>query len=312
MTTMKSIYTGKSKGLLDLLESDEKYAARYATLLEHIECMKFGELKRNYKGEFESWKNRKHWCVQHKMPWDERMESLRDFLVSMGPIPEKHCTLDRISPDGLYKLDNLRWSTKAVQSLNRSTAVKIDVDGKTVLLHEAAALLGKKPDALRMRMRRYGVDAVVKQIRLAMGGVKKPTPAIHHSWRFPKKFLPEVEEAYQASGGKFSSRYLFFKGELKKHIAELEQLLDMTKNGGMSVFNEADKVRQIRRAKCLLRFADRQLKLLKCRAYLADVEAQKQLASERGEIYQEQPEERWFPARGPWDNIGDGLEGFYY
>lgn len=303
---------GRSRGLIDLLENDEKYSARYATLLLDIACMAFDQLKQKYKGEFQSWKNRKSWCKTNSKPWDERLESFKDFLESMGPKPEGDSTLDRIASGGLYKLDNLRWSNKIVQSMNRWTAVKFDVDGKIIKLHEAAALLGVKSDALRMRVRRHGKGVIVQQLRLATGCVRKQPPAVEHSWRFPKMYMPEVEEAYQATNGRYVSRYRFFKSELKAYLAEHERIMEHKKNGGASIFMEDYKAFLARRAKCLMRFADRQLLLLKHRAYLIDVEEQKRLAAERGETHQEQSEERWFPARGPWDNIGDGLEGFYY
>lgn len=309
---MKGSCEGKSKGLIDLLKNDEKYAARYAELLQDITCMKQAQLKQKYKGEFQSWKNRKFWCKKYKKPWDDGLVSFIGFLESVGPKPHIDDTLDRIASGGLYKLDNLRWASKAVQSMNRCTAVKFDVDGKIIKLHEAAALLGVKSDALRMRVYRHGKDVVVQQLRLAMGCVRKQPPAIEHSWRFPKMYMPEVEEAYQAAEGKYVSRYRFFKSELKAYLAEHERIMEQKKNVGASIFMEDYKVFLARRAKCLTRFADRQLLLLKHRAYLIDVEEQKRLAAERGETYQEQPEERWFPARGPWDNIGDGLEGFYY
>ena len=85
-----------------------------------------------------------------------------NFADDMGERPSGH-TLDRIDNDGMYCPENCKWSTQAEQSRNRSSSVRVTLDGKTMTATDAAKLYGihRKTIAKRVASGVDGNDAVL-------------------------------------------------------------------------------------------------------------------------------------------------------
>lgn len=62
-----------------------------------------------------------------------------NFLRDMG-VPEKTSTIDRINNDLGYFKENCRWTTTAVQNLNKQNNRKFSIDGKILTLKEICKL----------------------------------------------------------------------------------------------------------------------------------------------------------------------------
>jgi hypothetical protein len=68
-------------------------------------------------------------------------ESFEDFLADMGERP-KGLQLDRIHNDGNYEPGNCRWASKRANARNRSSNVRITLDGVTRTAIEWGELTG--------------------------------------------------------------------------------------------------------------------------------------------------------------------------
>jgi hypothetical protein len=62
-------------------------------------------------------------------------------------------TLDRENNDGDYSPDNCRWTTRLVQTRNRSNTVKMTLNGETLSIGEWAERIGVSRNALYLRRR---------------------------------------------------------------------------------------------------------------------------------------------------------------
>ena len=93
-----------------------------------IAAMKWGQLKAAYPREFQSWKNRKHYCKVEGLLWASEWNSFKGFLSSKGPMPGPGHTLDRIDPNGdTYGPGLCRWATITVQNNNKTNNLKVVV-----------------------------------------------------------------------------------------------------------------------------------------------------------------------------------------
>lgn len=68
-------------------------------------------------------------------------DSYEAFLRDMGRAPNG-ATLDRIDNNGDYEPMNCRWATMRDQARNKSTNVWVIIDGRRMLLSDAAAEMG--------------------------------------------------------------------------------------------------------------------------------------------------------------------------
>jgi hypothetical protein len=76
-------------------------------------------------------------------PWHDVNTFIKEVLAEIGPRPEiGDWTLDRIDNEGHYAPGNLRWATRAEQSLNSRTTAKITVDGERTSLYRGLVKLG--------------------------------------------------------------------------------------------------------------------------------------------------------------------------
>ena len=79
------------------------------------------------------------------------LHSFENFLADMGERPDG-LQLDRITNDGNYEPSNCRWVTKRDNARNRSSNVRVTVDGVTRTAVEWAEINGIKPATVLCRL----------------------------------------------------------------------------------------------------------------------------------------------------------------
>lgn len=89
----------------------------------------------------------------------KRWEKFESFLADMGRKPSPSHSLDRKNNNRGYSPSNCRWATSSEQNRNRSSNRFVKVNGKKVLLIDAANAAGIKPDTVKSRMFLYGWSA---------------------------------------------------------------------------------------------------------------------------------------------------------
>ena len=76
-----------------------------------------------------AWNNMKKRCNQKQryphhggrgITYQESWENFNNFLQDVGECPDNSYTLDRINNDANYTKDNVRWTTRKIQNLNRN------------------------------------------------------------------------------------------------------------------------------------------------------------------------------------------------
>jgi hypothetical protein len=85
---------------------------------------------------------------------DPRWSTFEAFLADMGPRPSPRHTLDRRDNDGPYSKDNCRWATRKEQQRNRSTAVRLTLNGETLCVAEWSERLGLPHSTILHRLAR--------------------------------------------------------------------------------------------------------------------------------------------------------------
>lgn len=73
---------------------------------------------------------------------DRWLDSFETFLADMGKKPFKTASIDRIDVNGDYTPDNCRWASLKRQARNRQFHLRVEHDGRTMLLIEACELAG--------------------------------------------------------------------------------------------------------------------------------------------------------------------------
>lgn len=84
------------------------------------------------------------------------LNSFNAFWKDMNKGYNDNLTLDRINNDGNYSKSNCRWATRHEQSKNNRRNIKVTVNGKEMILSDAAKVLGLKRTTLQMRLSKYG------------------------------------------------------------------------------------------------------------------------------------------------------------
>lgn len=77
------------------------------------------------------------------------------FLADMGPKPEG-LTLERKDVNGSYCPANCIWATPQQQSNNKTSSIRVDHEGKTMVLKEFAKIMGVGYKAIYARVKYKG------------------------------------------------------------------------------------------------------------------------------------------------------------
>lgn len=73
---------------------------------------------------------------------DSWLESFKNFIKDMGEKPEKGMSIERVDNEKDYSPDNCVWATPKEQGKNKRNNVHVPVDGRMVVLAEAARITG--------------------------------------------------------------------------------------------------------------------------------------------------------------------------
>lgn len=84
---------------------------------------------------------------------EDRFHDVRNFVAYMGDCPEG-MTLERPDNDIGYVTGNMVWATSFEQSRNKSSSTYVEVDGKTMVMSDAAEHMGLSRATLVDRLSR--------------------------------------------------------------------------------------------------------------------------------------------------------------
>jgi hypothetical protein len=87
---------------------------------------------------------------------DKWLNSFVDFLSDVGYAPSPKHSLDRISNDGNYEPENVRWATNSEQVKNSRKARLITFDGRTMNIGDWSKETGINRQTIQMRLDNYG------------------------------------------------------------------------------------------------------------------------------------------------------------
>lgn len=90
---------------------------------------------------------------------DQWLNSFEAFLLDMGPRPSPRHTIDRIDVNGDYEPSNCRWATTLEQSYNKTSSVKVEVNGTLMCLAEARRERGIGRGTFEARLYKRGWTA---------------------------------------------------------------------------------------------------------------------------------------------------------
>jgi hypothetical protein len=110
---------------------------------------------------------------------DRWRNSYSAFLEDMGERPSPMHQIDRKDNDGNYEPDNCRWATRREQFNNRSSNIRLIVDGHSRTVAEWARLTGIKAKVMYDRIDRgwSDRDVVMKPVRAMRKKADETAPA---------------------------------------------------------------------------------------------------------------------------------------
>ena len=76
------------------------------------------------------------WYGARGITYDEKWETIQGFSEDMFPTWKQGLTLDRIDVNGNYTKDNCRWITHKEQCYNRTSNIRIEIEGVVKTLTE--------------------------------------------------------------------------------------------------------------------------------------------------------------------------------
>lgn len=160
----------------------------------HLATKSQRELRRLYRGEYNSFRAMRERCRDEKALLDTSLDTFPKFLCVLGKKPSTKATVDRIDNDRReYAADNVRWADARTQANNRSTTIILTGgDGTRLPLAEWARETGQKADTLRHRRRRGWSDTeIITGTRVNSGPTTKVSTLpreVHDPHEFEKKF----------------------------------------------------------------------------------------------------------------------------
>lgn len=116
------------------------------------------------------WKNMRRRCSYQKHPqWSDYggrgisvceswNKSFAAFWKDMGPRPSSKHSIDRIDNSGNYEPGNCRWATSAQQLRNTRRNHIVMLGDKSVIMTDAAYMVGKNPKTVSERLRKGWSD----------------------------------------------------------------------------------------------------------------------------------------------------------
>ncbi|EJN4219830.1 hypothetical protein NP764_003986 [Salmonella enterica] len=138
-----------------------------------------------------------------------------NFLEDMGLRPGSSYSIDRINNEGPYCKDNCRWATRETQVRNRSTNLRLRVNGEMTILKDFSKQFGCKADTVK-RLLLGGYTAEDLLDLSGPNGLPRNLPI--------KQMLdPDIVfEPYNQRKDKLKMAQVTSIKELNKMIAELE------------------------------------------------------------------------------------------
>lgn len=197
--------------------------------LSDIENLSEAELKKKYKSEYDSWRNRRGYSKKHGIPWHQEWHVFSVFLRYIGPKSDPSHTLDQIISGAGYGPKNVRWASKQLQGINKGNVVFLTYNGETLTIPEWAERTGQSKFTLYARHRKgWSPESVITGKPPAMSSPAK-TKALpyNHPWpNWNPIYADYLETLFQrdCEGNGDRLRYLFYK--VARAINEISDLVD--------------------------------------------------------------------------------------
>lgn len=180
---------GPSRDTLRELQ-DPEYAKRYVVMLRDLMTIKKKiDLHRLYPAEYNSYRSRKSASRQQHVYFDPMLWNFREWLIHLGPQPQKAWTVDRIKRDPKkgYRPGNIRWLSKHGQRFNQARVARSLVrlpDGSLASPSRLSQLTGLSRNTISQRLRRgWTVERILEE-----------GPSLLEKWWFPPRLSFMVPE----------------------------------------------------------------------------------------------------------------------
>lgn len=164
------------------------YSHRYLEVVKDALSMTKGELQKKYGAEYNSLRSRRQQAKSRHIKFFDSLKDIRDWLIHLGPRPDKGWTVDRIKSAKGYQPGNLRWATKIQQTHNRKvTRWHLLPDGCRLTTKQLSIRLGLPYLTVYKRFQAgWSIE------RLLGGEVSRDL----ESWKFPPELAEYAQPLY--------------------------------------------------------------------------------------------------------------------